>query len=72
MLVAESGINVSPGTVTFFSRIESNQREHKAVGLYELTTGMEFQKVFASLAKAVNHILKKVLTGKGRTCKSQS
>ena len=56
MLVVESGINVSPGIVTFFSRIESNQREHEAVGLYELTTGMEFHEVYASLAKTVNHI----------------
>ena len=49
MLVVESGINVSPGIVTFFLRIESNQREHEAVGLYEITTVMEFHEV-------VNHI----------------
>ena len=31
-------------------------REHEAVRLYELTSGMEFHEVDASLAKTVNHI----------------
>ena len=33
-----------------------NQREHEAVRLYELTSGIEFHEVDASLAKTVNHI----------------
>ena len=38
------------------SRIESKQREYEAVRLYELTSGMEFHEVDASLTKTVNHI----------------
>ena len=30
--------------------------EHEAVRLYELTSGMEFHELDASLAKTVNHI----------------
>ena len=33
-----------------------NQREHEVVRLYELTSGIEFHEVDASLAKTANHI----------------
>ena len=33
-----------------------NQIEHEAIQLYELTSGIEFHEVDASLAKTVNHI----------------
>ena len=35
---------------------ESKQREEEAVRLFELTSGMEFNEVDASLAKTVNRI----------------
>ena len=35
---------------------ESKQREHEAVRLCELTSGIEFHEVYVSLAKMVKHI----------------